>query len=129
MNDAIENRKWCLFDFLAADGSKKKQSKKHFFSLKRVKLQSLVQNIFFIFCGLKTTFEMRADKYNIFHLFNVRNLSDEKLHEIIINLGTQIGFVYDIETGSHDVICDFALVVHSTGSFVSYVTTNDINKG
>ena len=36
--------------------------------------------------GLKTCIGMRDDKFNIFHLITVNNISDKKVHKIV-NLG------------------------------------------
>ena len=51
--------------------------------------------------GVKTTIGKRDDRLNVFHLCNVKNLSDVKVHEIIYQ-GKQNDYVYDIATESHD---------------------------
>ena len=67
--------------------------------------------------GLKTCIGIRDDKFNVFHLNTVNNISDKKVHKII-NIGKQDDYVYDIETETHDFNCGFPLIVHNTDSFV-----------
>ena len=67
--------------------------------------------------GLKTCIGIRDDKFNVFHLNTVNNMSNKKVHKII-NFGKQDDYVYDIETETHDFNCGFPLIVHNTDSFV-----------
>ena len=54
--------------------------------------------------GLKTCISMRDDKFSVFHLNAVQNLSDKKVHKIK-NLGKMNEYVYDNETETHDFNC------------------------
>ena len=66
--------------------------------------------------GLKTCIGIRDDKFRVFNLNTVKNMSDKKVK--IINIGKQNDYVYDIETETHDFDCGFPLIVHITNSFV-----------
>ena len=126
LNESIENRKWFLIGFYAADGHRLNKQKnisltqKHKISISG--LNYLCQSL-----GLKTCVGMRDDKFNVFHLNTVKKSSDEKVHKIT-NLGKINDYVYDIETESHDFNCGFPLIVHNTDSFVLSVNTKDIIK-
>ena len=126
LNETIENWKWFLIGFYAADGNRKNKQKNISFSLKnKITTSSLIY-----FCqsrGLKTCISMRDDKFNISDLISVKNQSDEKVHKIK-NLGKTNEYVYDIETETHDFNCGFPLIVQNTDSFVLSVNTKDFIK-
>ena len=125
-NETVENRKWFLIGFYAADGNRKKKQKNISFSQKhKVTMSSL--NYLCQSLGLKTCISMRDDKFNIFQMVTVKNQSDEKVHKIR-NLGKITDYVYDIETETHDFNCGFPLIVHNTDSFVLSVKTKNIIK-
>ena len=102
--------------FYAADGYKKSKYKnisltqKHKITISG--LNYLCQSL-----GLKTCIGIRDDKFTVFHLNTVNNLSDKKVHKII-NIGKEDDYFYDIETETHDFTCGFPLIVHTTDSFV-----------
>ena len=125
-NESIENKKWFLIGFYAADGYKKNKQKNISFSQKhKITISSL--NYLCQSLGLKTCISMRDDKFNIFDMITVKNQSDEKVHKIK-NLGKIDEYVYDIETNAHNFNFGFPLIVHNTDSFVLSVNTKDIIK-
>ena len=115
LNESLENRKWFFIGFYAADGHKKHKYKnisltqKHKITISG--LNYLCQSL-----GLKTYIGIRDDKFNVFNLNTVNNMSDKKVHKII-NIGKQNDYVYDIETETHDFNCGFPLIVHNTDSY------------
>ena len=92
----------------------------------KFKFISLTQKQKFTISGLNyicqsleliTCIGFRDDKFNVFHLNTVYNISDKKVHGII-KIGKQDDYVYEIETETHDFNCGFPLIVHNTDSFV-----------
>ena len=77
--------------------------------------------------GLKTCIGIGDDKFDIFHLNTVKNLSEKKVHENI-DIGKQNDYFYDIETETHDFNCGFSLIVHNTARFVLSMKTKTIIK-
>ena len=126
LNESLENRKWFFIGFYAADGHKKHKYKNISFTQKH-KITMSGLNYLCQSLGLKTCIGIRDDKFNVFHLNTVNNISDNKVHKII-NIGKQDNYVYDIETETHDFNCGFPLLVHNTDSFVLSVITKDIIK-
>ena len=122
LNETLENRKWFLIGFYAADGNKKRKTIS-FSQKNKVTMSGL--NYLCQSLGLNTAIGMRDDKFNVFNLFKVNKMSDEKVHKIV-NLGRKNDYVYDLQTESHDFNCGFPLIVHNTDSFVLSVNTKDI---
>ena len=125
MNQLKIENEFLIGFYSAADGSKTNKQNKYFILLKRHKITITGLNYLCQSLGLKTYIGMRNDKFNIFHLNTVNNVSDEKVHKIVI-LGKKNDYVYDIETETHDFNCGFPLIVHNTNSFVLSVNTKNI---
>ena len=107
LNESIENRKWFLIGFYAANGHRNNSStQKH--KISKSGLNYLCQSL-----GLKTCIGMRIDQINVFYLNAVKKLVDKKFHEFV-NKGKVIDYMYDIETESHDFNYGFPLIVHNT---------------
>ena len=80
LNESIENKKWFLIGFYAADGNRKNKQKNISFTQKH-KITMSGLNYLCQSLGLKTCIGMRDDKFNVFHLNTVNNMSDEKVHK------------------------------------------------
>ena len=81
LNETVENTKWFLIGFYAADGSRRNKQKNFSFSQK-IKTTMSGLNYLCQSLGLKTCIRMRDDKFNIFEMITVKNQSDEKVHKI-----------------------------------------------
>ena len=123
-NESIENRKWFLIGFYAADGSRLNKQKNISFTQKH-KITMSGLNYLCQSLGLKTCIRMHNEKLNVFNLFTVKSMSDVKVHKIE-TLGKKHEYVYDIETETHDFNCGFPLIAHNTDSFVLSVNTKNI---
>ena len=121
LNETVENRKWFLIDFYAADGNRRNKQKNISLSQKNKTTMSglnyLCQSL-----GLKTSISWRDDKLNIFEMIIVKNRSDEKVHKIK-NVGKINDYVYVIETETPNFNCGFPLIVHKTNSSILSLKT------